>query len=280
MDKLFKDRNDMVRHVCNSQMVRSRLFQKFSNKSFINREKEVMLCKVPKIASTSFRKVFLALAGMSDVMEMRDDSIYTPKFQSKLTFVKDLHSSQEFHRFKKFMFVRNPLKRLLSAYKDKIFAIHPGGRDKVYHQINRLYDEYPGLNRSKINHFSHENGPLTFEEYLYFVTDWYNSDSQIYSVHEHFLDIHSLCKVCDVKYDFIGKMETLSEEVQYIFNRLDINITFPTYKARNKVQKKPTSELVEDSYRPLPLDLRRKVFNIVKIDALLFEYEIPDWFII
>lgn len=246
----------------------------------VDRERDILFCQIPKIASTGFIKIFLALGGVPNVFNMTDGRAHAKNVMSKLTFVKDLNSSIDLQSLRKFIFVRNPLERLLSAYTDKLLpklipVKHDSDHEMIYSKLNELYNNYPGLNKSKITHFNENNGILSFREFLQFVTDWYSTASVISN--PHFLDYHSICRVCNVTYDFIGKYETFEQDVRYIFDRLDINLPFPSYTPRTH-KTRSTNDLFEDYYRPIPVELRQKVYEIVKNDALLFGYTFPKWF--
>ena len=113
------------------------------------------------------------------------------------------------------MFARHPLKRLRSAYLDKI---REGNLNftKVARNI-AIFNRGPGLHNATVK-------PITFSESV----TWYFHKFSIRT----FLDVHwepiySYCRPCDIVYDFIGHQETFEEDVSHILrNVIQTNLTF------------------------------------------------------
>ena len=109
--------------------------------------------------------------------------------------------------FFKFMFVRDPLERILSAYKNKFRnkknTYFPGRFGKY---IIKKY-------RKNANNRSLATGDdVTFDEFVQYLLD----PRKKHPLNEHWKPMHELCSPCYYKYDLIGKYQTVEEDAQYI----------------------------------------------------------------
>jgi hypothetical protein len=114
------------------------------------------------------------------------------------------------------MFVREPYGRALSGYVDKLFAPNPFYWAATGRHVVR---EIRGSNASNSSlNCGHD---VTFPEFMkYLIVSQKNSkhrDRHFYPMQEH-------CFPCDIKYDFIGKLETFKDDVSTLLE--SFNSTF------------------------------------------------------
>ena len=103
----------------------------------------------------------------------------------------------------KFTAVRHPYTRAVSGYKDKLVdqsGLWQGLARKIAAETRPMY------NASK-----EEKIMVTFEEFLKYIAK-YGIENR------HFENIESICHPCQVKYDYISKLETFASDFQYIVN--------------------------------------------------------------
>ncbi len=87
-----------------------------------------------------------------------------------------------------------------------------------------------------------------------------------------------LCLVLLLRYDFVGHLETLEEDAEHLLKILKLeNIKFPPPYANMT-----TTGSMLDWFRAVPLEDRRKLYQIYKEDFRLFGYQKPvkllnDW---
>jgi len=43
----------------------------------------------------------------------------------------------------------------------------------------------------------------------------------------HVYSYNSLCRICDLKWDFIGKLDTYSYDIDYIYSKMNIDMKRP-----------------------------------------------------
>lgn len=158
-------------------------------------------CKVPKAGSSTWTYNFLKLAGVNSKEHihklLRD---HYPK-QSSNRVMQDTY---------RFMVVRHPFERILSAYRDKLEDLSRDmeARDGYYYTVygKHIVAEY----REKRGNDTLKTREPTWRE---FVT--YLLDTPVTKFDEHWMPIWMLCSPCIVRYDVIAKMETFSEDTQY-----------------------------------------------------------------
>lgn len=134
---------------------------------------------------------------------------------------------ESYQQYYKFMFVRDPYARLLSAYIDKIFAPNP--------------TFWSMIGKEQIKRFRPESAPrapchsdLSFEEYVRAVTTNHRQPQETGRVDCHDESFMGACHPCEVDYSFIGKMESFSVDALHIYTRLQMNTTISELKKHGK----------------------------------------------
>ena len=160
-----------------------------------------------------------------------------------------------------FFIVRDPIDRLVSAFRNKFHSNYRGSdvHFKPYARAilrqNRRHISREALARLDDMRFSE------FIKYLLSRPPHFNSHWEMY---------HKLCQPCAIKYDFIGKYETMSQDVSYVLERIGVNISFPQ---RYQHSTFPKMYLTGTSRADL-----RKIRELYAMDYELFGYKfhIPD----
>ena len=240
-----------------------------------------MFCYIPKVACTNFKRIFLGLKGIIQPSEVHNESGYNVHFtfKNRLTFLKDYRKegrNMRLKEYKKIIFVRDPLERLVSAYRSKL-EIHPNPDARaVFLNIIRLfYVDFPERKRERnIGETEGKNIDITFRDFLYFILDHLELRGQ---VNEHFVPMVNLCDPCNVNYDFIGSFNNLKEEAEYVFKEFSINYQYPT--RNDNYSAVDTSEIVDQYYKELPPSLMQSVWELFKKDYFVFDLPVPKWLI-
>lgn len=244
----------------------------------VSEKKHVLYCYLPKIANTNFRRVFLGLHGVvpkSEVPFLDGYDIYF-KYDHLFKFVsffKPETQSEMLHMYKKFIVVRDPLERLLSAYRNKFFHPNLDHKRAFHNKVVEFYRLHPALRKRSYMRMDFSSKEMTFYEFLKYWSDVFDAHEYL---NEHFIASNQLCSPCLIQYDYIGKYETLSTDVSYIFSQLNIDIEFPS--RNDNYSAVSTDTLVENFYKPIPVWLLKKVWEILKFDYFLFGYRLPQWF--
>lgn len=165
--------------------------------------------------------------------------------------------------YTKFIFVRHPFERFLSAYKNKFEQSYNSSK---YFQ-NRFGRKIVKTFRTNPSQHSLLNGDdVTFPEFVAYVT----SKNSVFN--EHWTPIDRLCEPCLVDYDFIGKYETLNVDAQYLLEHIGVEeITFPQIRPTN-TSSYLTKYISKLQYNSL-IDLYKIYYN----DFKLFRYSLQSY---
>ena len=246
----------------------------------VDEKKNVAFCFVPKVACTNFKRVFLGLAGIirpRDIYNLTGRDVHL-KHIHHLKLLKDYSLEERSNitgTYKKFVFVRDPLERLLSAFRNK-FVNHPkpARRAEFFKLIQIIYKEFPTRRKERnIPEYGNvRNSTITFENFLYYILDHLELKGQ---VDLHFVPIATLCDPCNIKYHYIGNYDNLKEETEEIFSELSIDYAFPPRK--DNYSSIETRQVVESYYTNLPPNLVRSIWEVYKQDYIIFNLPIPKW---
>ena len=259
LEERQRARQSHLRKYCNSHKFTNAsrdIDQKRLKYFMVNDKYKIVYCFIPKVACTQWNKVFLALDNRPDVTDrnvIHDDKNFKFLSRDYSTEEVDLRLRTYF----KFVFVRDPLERLLSAYEDKIV------RDRAWY----FHDSY---SKKILDYFNRSVDPrsdnkITFEKFIYYIsTIGFNED-------RHWATYLNLCLPCDIQYDFIGHFNDMQEEATYILRQtgMDKAVTFPPFITSNTTTK------MLKSFATIP---KAKIFELAKLfkkDYQMFNLQFP-----
>lgn len=189
---------------------------------------KLVYCPIPKVASTVWKKLLLNAEGHTIKGLIHRDS------HDKMNSLRQYSLEERkkiLKKYKKFMFVRNPFERLLSAYKD-CFRGNWKRNDSWWKKLRYGIREFLMENGNRRIKPSADN--TTFGEFLnYLIVKWKQSGSADFN--EHWRPQFSHCHPCDIQYDFIGHYETLYDDALFLLRKtkLQDKVAFPQWKATN-----------------------------------------------
>ena len=174
-------------------------------------------------------------------------------------------------KFYKFMFVRHPLHRLVSAYRDKFFF--PAGDNKfIYNLFGKIIKQnYPENFNITIHHPSEDF--VTFKQFVQYVAD---SAAKGNWLNDHFSPYYDLCRPCDIKYDFVGRMEMMQMDSQFIIRKFFQNTSIDTLPGMSATSKSTHGSEVRDLFQTLPRDLVTRLYFAFQPDFDMYGYSLED----
>ncbi|XP_071496607.1 carbohydrate sulfotransferase 9-like [Diadema antillarum] len=225
---------------------------------------KLMYCVVPKASCTSWKRLFAVLHGVvDDVDELKHPHTF---FRKHFTWMSQLSLAKRkkvLRTYTKFLFVRNPYSRILSAYRDKFTdsVKKPSWTLAARQWLRENTSDPPLSNSSKVS-------------FPQFVTYYLHASPK----NNHWEDMNKLCDPCTVDYDFIGYYETLKPDSDYMLNltRAPKGTSFPD------PQKVPTHSSSDDILGRFYSQLSDEQFKWLSeseglaTDLELFNYFMPE----
>ena len=214
-----------------------------------------LFCSVPKIACTNWKWVMLRLRGRTkSELKGRVHTYNLPNLSDS----PPREVQRRLRNFFKFVFVRDPLKRLVSAYRNKFLRKNPYFHKRYGRRIAKRY-------RNTDSNIKHNGSDITFTEFLQYV-----GDSNLEDMNPHWMPISELCQLCQMKYDFIGSFEKLREDSERVLRLVNVsrNINFPQ-KQRRWYKPYNPYELIDR----VPSDILQKALDKYSTDYKLLSYK-------
>jgi len=179
--------------------------------------------------------------------------------------------------------VRHPFERLASAYVDKISSLNNqplSTYDNIRRAICRKYSLFYLTHAQRVSYNIHKgltkkkDEPCqkivpTFEHFIeYFLSDSIRGDV-------HWKPYSSLCHVCTLKYNFIGKFETIEEDLSRLTTYLGLESK--DWINENYFKSGKTREYYKSMFSNLSQELICCLKYFYKNDFELFNYRIEDY---
>ena len=249
-------RQQRLRDYCEKHASSRNRSDRYDHPIIVNDEYKVIFCYIPKVACSQWKRVFLALDNRIDVDDVHDNKHY--KFL--LYDYSDEDIKVRLKSYFKFLFVREPLERLLSAYNNK-FVNNQWPWTRIQSYKTKILERYEQDELSS----NSSDQDLTFKKFIYYVSDvGFDADA-------HWRSYGSICHACDIEYDFIGHFEDIPEEAPYILRQtgMDRAVTFPPFLTHNT-----TSQLLK-SYAPIPKEKIAQLGKAFEEDFEMFNYDFP-----
>ena len=98
---------------------------------------------------------------------------------------------------------------------------------------------------------------------------------QVVMKDRHVQSVFYNCCPCSIDFTYILSQKTLDEDFQFIFSEL--NITETSIQQKKNVNKEKLNKDVEDHFKKMPRKLLWKVYDMLKEDFYLFNFDIPDY---
>nr|XP_056720157.1 carbohydrate sulfotransferase 14 [Euleptes europaea] len=218
-----------------------------------------LYCYVPKVACSNWKRILKVLDGVLENVDVK----LKMDHKRDLVFLSDLKPEEIRYRLKhyfKFIFVRDPMERLLSAYRNKF------GEIKDYQlkygvEIVKRYRKNPGKTTGD---------DVTFSEFLRYLLD-----EDVEKMNEHWMPIYNLCQPCAVRYDFIGSYERLNEDASYVLERVQAP-SFIRFPERQSWYNPVTPQTLHYYLCNTPRGLIKELLPKYILDFSLFAYPLPN----
>ncbi|XP_060951819.1 carbohydrate sulfotransferase 12-like [Limanda limanda] len=242
----------------------------------VDDEHGIIYCYIPKVACTNWKRVMFVLKHGEPYQDPSSISRYLVHGFGNLPLLSSnprIERKAKLKHYTKFLFVRDPFVRLISAYRDKFEHYSESYFENFAQHIQRLYG-----NQTNQTHRMDEGSALgvriSFYNFIQYLLDPQTEGNLPFE--PHWRQMHRLCHPCLIQYDFIGHVETLEEDAEQLLNTLKLqnDIKFPLSYVNIT-----TSESLSGWFREVPLVERMKLYKLYETDFKLFGYRKPDDFL-
>ncbi|XP_060552831.1 carbohydrate sulfotransferase 11-like isoform X2 [Ruditapes philippinarum] len=233
---------------------------------------KVIYCYVPKVACTNLKRVFLLLTGkmnVSDPLMLKSGDVHAglDKYLTYLDTFPPAGIKYRFLHYKKVIFVREPFERILSAYRNKF--LQNGNsyfKEKFGKKIIKRYRQNPSTDSLD------KGNDVTFKEFVQYLL---NRKTMEQGYNEHWETFHNLCHPCHIRYNYVGKYESLDDDVDGLLKilKVDDKIHFPARADMYKTLK--TEDTLLKFYKGIKPEMLTKLWNVYAKDYNVFDYEVP-----
>ncbi|XP_067414053.1 carbohydrate sulfotransferase 9-like isoform X1 [Emydura macquarii macquarii] len=226
---------------------------------FVEHNHKFIYCEVPKVGCSNWKKIILLLTmNLSrKANEVRQDLVHQTPLIKKLSSYPSDYQDKLLNSYTKVMFTRDPLERLVSAYRDKLLHSEPYYSIAVANKIKAMFRE---------NKNSTEK--VTFQEFVNFILTQKQDDLDI-----HWKPMFLLCDPCNIHYDFLGKFETLEEDAEHVLRNIGApeGLHYPNFKVHAS-EKRTSDDITLEYLRKLSSEQIQKIKKLYQMDFALFDY--------
>ena len=248
----------------------------------VNEQREFLLCAIAKVATTNWKKIMVLLKG-NETKFTSPESIPFRFVHTASTFPISRVGQmpvvrQRMRDYYKFMFVREPFERLISAYFEVLNTKeHRKLNDEIKKKYQSLWSPAPYLNDVRT---LFGNRSCTFPQFVQYVIDSRSAGQQL---DPHWRPQTEYCRPCDIKYDFIGHYETLVPDANYVLgvirsrNSKHTNgSTVSEFPEPEKWRYRRAGSFVERLWATLSVESQKGLLETYKYDYELFDYKRPQ----
>ncbi|XP_059206666.1 carbohydrate sulfotransferase 8-like [Centropristis striata] len=235
---------------------------------FVEDKYKLLYCQVPKAGCSNWKRTLMVLAGKApNTHSITHDTVHDGQQLRELHTYDHKGIMHRLATYTKFMIVREPLERMVSAYRDKF-----ENPNNYYHNlfgkpIISRYRPNPSAEALKTG-----NG-VTFKEFVHYLLDVHRP----VGMDIHWEQMNQLCNPCLIDYNFIGKFENMEEESNYFLRLTGAphNMKLPTFKDRNPSDKKTSLQITQKYFSQVSPSERQRVYDFYYTDYQMFNYSKP-----
>ncbi|XP_069988515.1 carbohydrate sulfotransferase 11-like isoform X2 [Penaeus vannamei] len=262
---------NQVKKVCLALNISSPITEFQLSNILVDEETLTLYCSVPKVASTTMKKVFLRLTGGITSQEFLDikerDIVHSHPLLKPLYLPRYAKiRSDMLASYRKLLYVRNPLARVVSTYRDKVERYT--GRERVnfpQYLAGKLKEKF-GLSS---RHRRSLEDLVTFKNFVKLILA--QDDDEMIIMDPHWRSIHEMCNPCAIAYDFIGQFEHLPDDAPFLLRWLGVGRALrrlPADEFRNGA-----AQVTHRYFSDLDAALKLSFFAKYFLDYVSFDYD-------
>ncbi|XP_067105479.1 carbohydrate sulfotransferase 8-like [Osmerus mordax] len=261
-------RRRLVKQVCakfKSSMDRT-IMQHHVSRIYVEDNYKILFCEVPKAGCTNWKRILLVLDGLASSTQIHHEKVHNSVLRTLNTFQqKDI--TKRLQTYTKMLVVREPLQRLVSAYRDKFENPNVYYHPRFGIPIISKYRANASKDALMTGH------GVTFQEFIQYLLDVYRP----VGMDIHWESVNQLCHPCLLDYDFIGKFENIEEEADFLLRMMGApgNLTLPTFKDKNPDDERTSMHVTHQYFAQINASDIQRVYDYYYMDYLMFNFSKP-----
>lgn len=239
----------------------------------VDEKHKLLFCQIPGVAQNDWRKIVLILSGAVNATStgaISGGDVFGKyaKNTKRLSDFDEKKRVEFLKNFYKVVFVRDPLERLVNAYRTKLLA----KSSKYFHKAfgSLMIKKYRKNAKEKE---VKDGSDVRFPEFVKYIID--NEHDGVTSLNEHWEQYYKQCHPCLVDYDFVGTYEDVEKDTDQVLAKVNAKSLFkPPYVWDTKPL--PQKDLLKIFGEISPQDLNN-LYKVYAADYTLFGYECPEF---
>uniref|UniRef100_A0A452V8X0 Carbohydrate sulfotransferase n=1 Tax=Ursus maritimus TaxID=29073 RepID=A0A452V8X0_URSMA len=229
----------------------SHLFHMVS-RIYVEDKHKILYCEVPKAGCSNWKRILMVLSGLaSSAYNISHDAVHYGKHLKKLDSFDLKGIYTRLNTYTKAVFVRDPMERLVSAFRDKFE--HP---NSYYHPVfgKAIIKKYrPNACEEALNNGS----GVKFKEFVHYLLDSHRPVG---------MDIHweKVSKLCYPYANYFLQLVGAPKELK-----------FPNFKDRHSSDERTNTQVVRQYLKDLTRTERQLIYDFYYLDYLMFNYTTP-----
>lgn len=235
---------------------------------FVEDKNRLLYCSVPKSGCSNWKRTLMVLSGQaSSVENIQHETVHYGGHIKKLNTFNQKEIMHRLETYNKFLFVREPLERVVSAYRDKFENPNDYYHNMFGKPIISKYRVTPSEEALKTG------SGVMFKEFIRYLLDVHRP----VGMDIHWEQVNQLCHPCVIHYDIIGKFENMEEESNFLLRMIGAppSLILPSFKDRNPGDARTSKEITEKYFSQVTMMERQRVYDFYYMDYLMFNYSKP-----
>ncbi|XP_016315828.1 carbohydrate sulfotransferase 8-like [Sinocyclocheilus anshuiensis] len=270
LSDIQESRRRIIREVCGKY--RSNISRTITphhvSRIYVEDHHKLLYCEVPKAGCSNWKRILMVLAGVANsTREINHVAVHYDNHLKRLDSFDHQGISKRLETYTKVLFIREPMERLVSAFRDKFES-----PNSYYHPVFGK----PIISKYRVNASQtalKTGSGVTFREFIHYLLDVHRP----VGMDIHWEAANQLCSPCHLHYDFIGKVETLEEDANFLLRKIGApeNLTYPSFKDGNPKAARTSTQITQHYFSLLNASERQRAFDFYYMDYLMFNYSKP-----